>query len=359
MKDNTHVVLTCLSSAVAPLLMSKATFTGANAGCNFRTCNSEPNSDTYRVALWTTTVWRSSPFSAAACACCCLSAAAGESWTGRPSRLGLRSRLLTQHEELTYDHLGTETHPRLWLCWWKATVQTPSPCRYVLQQTVINAVVIVNLLSVRWTTDELQHQLIPRNSPKPAVNEEAALLCGKTIILNVAWMKCYYSWNNMKQSHLSMLDISHCSLDLLFSVQLLSTTDTNHVQRVYGADSPVVWNRTLCVFAAAQCFLGSTGSPRAPVHMGSCTRLRHRETPPPRVRPLGCLECWSLMETAQTGKIWVNSNWCHPVLWWLFHNIQQRSRCSSCHLFDFWNTGFYLEVVDWHKAKSCRTWWKR
>lgn len=33
------VCLTCLSSAVAPLPISKATLTGANAGCNFRTWN--------------------------------------------------------------------------------------------------------------------------------------------------------------------------------------------------------------------------------------------------------------------------------------------------------------------------------
>ena len=34
-----HVLLTCLCSIVAPLLMSRATLTGANTGCNFRTWN--------------------------------------------------------------------------------------------------------------------------------------------------------------------------------------------------------------------------------------------------------------------------------------------------------------------------------
>ncbi len=36
-----HVFLTCLSSTVAPLPVSKATLTGANTGCNFRTWNKQ------------------------------------------------------------------------------------------------------------------------------------------------------------------------------------------------------------------------------------------------------------------------------------------------------------------------------
>lgn len=42
-----HVFLTCLCSIVAPLLMSKATLTGVNTGCNFRTWNQQ----------WTKTQW--------------------------------------------------------------------------------------------------------------------------------------------------------------------------------------------------------------------------------------------------------------------------------------------------------------
>lgn len=116
-----HVFLTCLSSTVAPLPMSKATLTGANAGCNFRTWNQQWTKTQWciqgkcqerrwqKIKTLQLTVSGSSPFSAAASACCRLWWAAGVSWTERPLRHGPCSRLQRQHEEPTYDHLDTET----------------------------------------------------------------------------------------------------------------------------------------------------------------------------------------------------------------------------------------------------------
>lgn len=116
--------------------MSKATLTGANTGCNFRTWNQQWTKTQWadiqskarplkritsqkrghvrrwkkknQVTALQLTVCGSSPFSGAASACCLLSSAAGMSWTERPSHRGPSSQLQRQREELTYDCLCTE-----------------------------------------------------------------------------------------------------------------------------------------------------------------------------------------------------------------------------------------------------------